>query len=130
MLQIAFSQLVNMQAPIFNSHPLVPAMHLVQLPIMNSAWIDFYNSHSGGVNVNSQRLTPKKKGFNIADILSEEKPSETVMRMASHPYYPAVQNPVQTRLPERTGKHIYHYTLLCRLVVQLFACVRWGCPTI
>lgn len=93
-----------MQTPVFNSHPMVPAMHLFQLPVMNAAWMDFYKS-SVAATTSAQHSAPKKKGFNIADILSEEKPSETVMHMASHPYYPAVQQTsIPAHLPDRTGK--------------------------
>lgn len=95
-----------MQTGIFNP-PLMTGWQLLQLPqlpVLNSVWMEqLYNRSS----LSTPPVQPKKKSFNIADILSDDKTEsdKDIRRMASHPYYPAVQ-PFSV---EQSGK--YHFTL-------------------
>lgn len=80
---------------------------LFQLPLMNNAWME--QMYSSTAPVIPQQ---KKKGFNIADILSDDKSGNSrddIKRIATHPYYPAVQNLTYT---EPSGNFIVEYNIV------------------
>lgn len=75
--------------------PGMPPMF--QLPLMNPVWMEMYAK-----NISSYRMglqsppEQRKKGFSIADILSEERQMSAnqkeleMSRIVNHPYFPAV----------------------------------------
>lgn len=90
----------------FNPAVMAQWQLLQQLPVMNNAWME----HVYGAALAappSPPVTQKKRGFNIADILSEDNCDDVierdVRRMASHPYFPAVQVPSHLSYAENTS---------------------------
>ena len=90
----------------FNPAMLAQWQLLQQLPVVNNAWME--QMYGAALAPPSPPITPKKKGFNIADILSDDTVTKIdnsereVRRMASHPYYPAIQMPSHLNYSENS----------------------------
>lgn len=100
----------------FNPAMLAQWQLLQQLPMVNNAWME--QMYGAALAPPSPPVTPRKKGFNIADILSEDTyktdNDREMRRVASHPYYPAVQLPSHLTYSENT--HSSGNYLLCLIL--------------